>query len=84
MAIYMNGHIDLDSHTSRVFTEFITKSGCDRYHIRGVFVESVIKKVINFMFFKFGDVQFFAIMKLLGAATALDSFLKVYKASQTK
>ena len=27
LAIYMNGHKDLDSHTSRYFTDFISKSG---------------------------------------------------------
>ena len=33
---------------------------------------------------EFGDVQFLDIMKFLGGATTLDSFLKVYKASETK
>ena len=27
--MYMNGHKDLDSHTSRYFTDFISKSGND-------------------------------------------------------
>ena len=27
--MYMNGHNDLDSHTSRYFTEFISISGYD-------------------------------------------------------
>ena len=39
----------------------------------------VIKKGNNFISFKFGD-----IMKFLGGATSLASFLKVYKASETK
>ena len=45
---------------------------------------SVIKKANNFISFKFGDVQFLDIMKFLGGANSLDSFLKVYKASETK
>ena len=43
---------------------------------------SVIK--IDFISFKFGDVQFFNIMKFLGGATTLNSFLKAYKASERK
>ena len=35
----------------------------------------VIKKANNFIFFKFGDIQFLDIMKFLGGATSLDSFL---------
>ena len=45
---------------------------------------SVIKKANDFISFKFGDVQFLDIMKFLGGATTLDSFLKAYKASETK
>ena len=45
---------------------------------------SVIKKANDFISFKFGDVQFLGIMKFLGGATTLDSFLKAYKASETK
>ena len=45
---------------------------------------SVIKKANDFIPFKFGDVQFLDIMKFLGGATTLDSFLKAYKASETK
>ena len=44
---------------------------------------SVIKKANDFVFFKFGDVQFLDIMKFLGGVTNLDSFLKEYKASET-
>ena len=47
-------------------------------------IGSVIKKPIDFMYFKFGDVQFLDIMKILGGATTLDSFLKAYIASETK
>ena len=45
---------------------------------------SVIKKANDFLSFKFGDVQFLDIMKFLGGTTTLDSFLKAYKASETK
>ena len=45
---------------------------------------SVIKKANDFISFKFGDVQFLDIKKFLGGATTLDSFLKAYKASETK
>ena len=45
---------------------------------------SVIKKANDFVSFKFGDVQLLDIMKFLGGATTLDSFLKAYKASEMK
>ena len=45
---------------------------------------SVIKKANDFVAFKFGDVQLLDIMKFLGGATTLDSFLKAYKASELK
>ena len=45
---------------------------------------SVIKKANYFISFKFGDVYFLDRVKFLVGATTLDSFLKVYKASQTK
>ena len=41
LAMYMNGHNDLDSHTSRYFTDFISKSGYDRKSFRGVSVEDL-------------------------------------------
>ena len=41
------------------------------------------KKANDFISFRFGDVQFLDIMKFLGGATILDSFLKTYKASET-
>ena len=44
----------------------------------------VIKKAIQFVSFKFGDVQLLDIMKFLGGATSLDSFLKAYKTAETK
>ena len=45
---------------------------------------SVIKKANDFICFKFGDVQFFDIMKFLGEVSNRDSFLKAYKAGETK
>ena len=45
---------------------------------------TVIKKVNQFILFKFGDIQLLDIMKFLGGATSLDSFLKAYKTSETK
>ena len=45
---------------------------------------SVIKKANDLKSFKFGYVQFLDIMKFLSGATLLDSFLKDYKASETK
>ena len=48
-------------------------------------IESKFIKITNdFISFKFGDVQFLDIMKFLGEATTLDSFLKAFKASETK
>ena len=43
-----------------------------------------MKKANNFIFFKFGDIQFFDIMQFLGGAIPLDFFLKAFKASETK
>ena len=37
----MNGHNDLDSHTLRYFTDFISKSGYDPQSFRGVSVEDL-------------------------------------------
>ena len=45
---------------------------------------SVIKKANDFISFKFGDKLFLDIMKFLEGATTRDSFLKAYKASETK
>ena len=49
LAMYMNGHNDLDTHASRYFTEFITKSGYDPKNFRGVSVEDlpVVEKIIE-------------------------------------
>ena len=43
-----------------------------------------IKKVNQFISFKFGDFQLLDIMNFLGGARSLDSFLKAYKTSETK
>ena len=45
---------------------------------------SVIKRANDIIPFKFGDVQFLDKMKFLGGATTLESFVKAYKASETK
>ena len=45
---------------------------------------SVIKKANDFVSFKFGDVQLLNIMKFLGGAATLDSFLTAHKASEMK
>ena len=45
---------------------------------------TVIKKANKFVSFKFGDVQLLDIMKFLGGATSIDSFLKAYKTAETK
>ena len=45
---------------------------------------SVIKNANDYISFKFGDVQILDIMKFLGGSTTLDSFLKTYKARETK
>ena len=45
---------------------------------------TVIKKTKQFISFKFRDIQLLDIMKFLGGATSLDSFLKAYKTSETK
>ena len=43
-----------------------------------------IKKANQFISFKFGEVQLLDIMNFLGGATSLDSYLKVYKTSETE
>ena len=45
---------------------------------------TVIKKANQFLSFKFRDVQHLDFMNFLGGATSFDSFLKTYKASETK
>ena len=45
---------------------------------------TVVKKANQFVFSKFGDIQLVDIMKLLGGATNLGSFLKAYKTKETK
>ena len=45
---------------------------------------TVIKKANPLVTFKFGDLHLLDILKFLGGATSLDSFLKAYKMSETK
>ena len=45
---------------------------------------TVLKKASQFVSFKFGDIQLFDIMNFLGGANSLDTFLKAYKAKETK
>ena len=45
---------------------------------------TVIKKVNQFISFKFGDFQLLDIMNFLGGATSLESFLKADRTSETK
>ena len=49
LAMYMNGHNDLDSHTSRYFTDFISKSSYDPKNFRGVSVEDlpVVEEIVQ-------------------------------------
>ena len=42
LVMYMNGHNDLDSQTSRYFTDFISKSAYDPKSFRGVSVEDLL------------------------------------------
>ena len=45
---------------------------------------TVMKKVNQFVSFKFGDIQLLDIMNFLGGSTSLESFLKAYKTKETK
>ena len=60
LTLYMNGHKDLDSHTSRFFTDFISKSGYGPKHFRGVSVEDlpVVEEIVqrNIFIYNF-DIQ---------------------------
>ena len=55
-----NGHNDLDPHTSRYFTDFISKSGYDAKNFRGVSVEdlAVVDEIVqrNILIYDF-DIQ---------------------------
>ena len=48
------------------------------------YINTMIKKANQFVSFKFGDNQLLDIMKFLGGATSVDSFLEAYKTSETK
>ena len=60
LAMHMNGHNDLESHTSRYFTDFISKSGYDPKSFRGVSVEDlpVVMEIVqtNIFIYNF-DIQ---------------------------
>ena len=98
LRIQRNQLIDLKQHLERYVNTLpvfgfssgkydlnLIKSYLISYLIRDKEQEtSVINKANEFISFKFGDVQFLDIMKFLGGATTLDSFLKAYKASETK
>ena len=79
--------IDLKQHLERyVKTLPVFRFNSGRYDlnlIKSYLIPYLIrdKELISF---KFGDVQFLGIMKFLGRASTLDSFLKAYKASETK
>ena len=98
LRIQKNQLIDLMQHLER-YTNTLPVFGfnSDRYDINLInsylipylinekeIEPSVIKKANDFVSFKFGDVQLLDIMKFLGGATTLDSFLKAYKASEMK
>ena len=53
LAMYMNGHKDLGSHTSRYFTNFISKSGYDPKNFLGVSVENlpVVEEIVQKKYF---------------------------------
>ena len=60
LAMYMNGHNDLDSHTSKYFTDFISKSGYDPKIFRAVSVEdlSVVEEILQRNIFMYDfDIQ---------------------------
>ena len=60
LAMYMNGHKSLDSHTSRYLTEFISKSGYDPKKFGGVSAEDlpVVEEIVQrFIFIYDFDIQ---------------------------
>ena len=60
LAMYMNGHNDLDSHTSSYFTDFILKSGSDLKFFCGVSLEDlpVVEEIVQRNIFKYDfDIQ---------------------------
>ena len=87
LRIQKNQLIDLKQHLERYVNTFGFNSG--RYDLNLIksylipylicdkeIEPTVIKKANDFISFKFGDVQSLDIMKFLGGATTLDSFLK--------
>ena len=60
LAMYMNGHKDFDSHTSRYFTQIVSKSGHDSKNFRGVSVEDlpVVEEIVQIIVFIYdSDIQ---------------------------
>ena len=58
--MYMSVHINLDSHTSRYFTDLVSKSNYDPKSSRGVSVEDlpVVEKIIQRNIFRYAcDIQ---------------------------
>ena len=58
--MYMNGHNNLDSRTSRCLIELTTKSGYDPKNFRGVFIEDlpVVEETVQKNLFIYGfDIQ---------------------------
>ena len=41
LTMYLHGNSKLDAHTSQLFTEFVSKSGCDPKNFRGVSIEDL-------------------------------------------
>ena len=41
LTMYLHGHINLNAHTSQLFTEFIAKSGYDPKNFRGVAIDEL-------------------------------------------
>ena len=41
LTMYLHGNSKLDAHTSQLFTEFVSKSGCDPKNFRGVAIEDL-------------------------------------------
>ena len=72
---FNNGNYDLTHIKSYSLPYLINESGIQ---------PTVIRKAYHFVSFKFGDVQFLDILNVLGGATSLYSFLKAYKANETK
>ena len=64
LAMYMNGHNDLNSHTSRYLTGFVLKSGHDPKSVRGIseknwpVVEEIVQRNIFIYNFKVQEEEY--------------------------